>query len=133
MTQHFVASDGTRLAYSDSGTGAPLLCLAGLTRTMTDFDYVAPHLDGVRLIRMDYRGRGGSDWTGAASYTVLQEARDAVQLLDHLGLAKAAILGSSRGGLIAMVLAAMAKDRLLGICMNDCNGSRPMSGTIQRH
>ncbi len=119
MTQHFVASDGTRLAYSDSGKGAPLLCLAGLTRTMTDFDYVAPHLDGVRLIRMDYRGRGGSDWTGAASYTVLQEARDAVQLLDHLGLAKAAILGSSRGGLIAMVLAAMAKDRLLGICMND--------------
>ncbi|MFN7053689.1 MAG: alpha/beta fold hydrolase, partial [Gemmobacter sp.] len=45
----------------------PVLCLAGLTRGMSDFDYVAPHLDGVRLIRMDYRGRGGSEWTGAAT------------------------------------------------------------------
>jgi pimeloyl-ACP methyl ester carboxylesterase len=47
------------------------------------------------------------------------EARDALALLDHLGLQKAAILGTSRGGLLAMVLAATAKDRLLGACLND--------------
>lgn len=115
----FIAADGTELAYSDEGTGVPLLCLAGLTRTMADFDYAKPHLPGVRLIRMDYRGRGDSAWSGAASYTVPQEALDALALLDHLGVAQAAVLGTSRGGLIGMLLAVMAKPRLLGLCLND--------------
>jgi pimeloyl-ACP methyl ester carboxylesterase len=119
QTQHFRAEDGARLAYRDAGAGLPLLCLPGLTRSMADFDYLIPHLPPVRLIRMDYRGRGESDWTGAASYTVAQEAKDALALLDHLGVAKAAILGTSRGGLIGMVLGATARDRVLGLCLND--------------
>lgn len=119
MTKFFTTSDGTRLAYDDQGAGLPLLCLPGLTRTMADFDYLVPHLPPLRLIRMDYRGRGASQWTGAASYTVPQEGKDALELLDHLGLPKAAILGTSRGGLIGLLLAAVAHDRLLGLCLND--------------
>lgn len=119
MSDRFTTHDGLQLAYSDAGDGLPVLCLSGLTRTMRDFDYVAPHLDGVRLIRMDYRGRGGSDWADPATYTVPVEAKDALALLDHLGVQKAAVLGTSRGGLIAMVLAATAKGRLLGACLND--------------
>ncbi len=115
----FPAADGARLAYRDSGQGLPVLCLAGLTRNSTDFDFLAPHLPDVRLIRADYRGRGGSTWTGADSYTVAQEAQDALALLDHLEIGKAAILGTSRGGLIGMVLAATARERLLGLCLND--------------
>lgn len=116
---HFVAEDGAMLAYRDEGAGLPLLCLPGLTRSMADFDYLVPHLPPVRLIRMDCRGRGESAWTGAATYTVEQEARDAIRLLDHLGVARAAILGTSRGGLIGMVLGAVARDRVLGLCLND--------------
>ena len=119
QTQHFIAEDGARLAYAVEGEGLPLLCLPGLTRTMADFDYLKPYLPPQRLIRMDYRGRGASDWTGAATYTVAQEARDALALLDHLGIGKAAILGTSRGGLIGMALGATARDRVLGICLND--------------
>lgn len=120
MPVTFPARDGALLAYRDEGAGLPLLCLPGLTRTMADFDYMIPHLPaGIRLIRMDYRGRGDSQWTGAATYTVPQEAQDALALLDHLDVAKAAVLGTSRGGLIGMVLAAIAKDRLLGLCLND--------------
>lgn len=115
----FTAEDGARLAYRDEGQGLPLLCLPGLTRTMADFDYLAPHLPPLRLIRMDYRGRGASDWTGAATYTVLQEARDALALLDHLGIPRVALLGTSRGGLIGMLLGATARDRLIGLCLND--------------
>jgi len=115
----FNAPDGAHLAFRDEGQGRPVLCLAGLTRNATDFDFVAPHLAGVRLIRPDYRGRGASQWTGAETYTVAQEAQDVLALLDHLGLAQAAIIGTSRGGLIAMVLAATAKDRLSGIFLND--------------
>ncbi|WP_374431755.1 alpha/beta fold hydrolase [Tabrizicola sp.] len=118
-TQHFRAEDGARLAFQDEGQGLPLLCLAGLTRSMADFDYLAPHLPPLRLIRMDYRGRGQSDWTGAATYTVPQEAKDALALLDHLRIAKAVILGTSRGGLIGMLLGATARDRMLGLILND--------------
>lgn len=118
--QHFTTFDGLQLAYSDEGEGLPVLCLSGLTRTSRDFDYVAPHLAGSRVIRMDYRGRGESDWAEDwATYSIPIEARDALALLDQLGIEKAAILGTSRGGLIAMVLAATAKDRLIGVCLND--------------
>ncbi|MEC3861410.1 alpha/beta hydrolase [Mesobacterium sp. TK19101] len=115
----FTANDGLSLHYLDEGDGIPLLCLAGLTRDTQDFDYLAPHLDGVRLIRMDYRGRGQSDWGDPKTYTIPQEGLDAVTLLDHLGLEKAAILGTSRGGLIAMGLAATVRDRLIGVALND--------------
>ena len=115
----FTTADGTTIAYDDRGTGLPVLCLPGLTRTMGDFAYVMPHLPPCRLIRMDYRGRGDSGWSGAATYSVPQEARDAVALLDHLGVAQAAVIGTSRGGLIGMLLAALARDRLLGLCLND--------------
>ena len=56
--QHFTAADGARIAYRDQGEGLPVLCLAGLTRSMDDFDYLAPTLADCRMIRMDYRGRG---------------------------------------------------------------------------
>ena len=96
----FRTEDGTRLAYRDEGAGMALLALAGLTRDGHDFDYLSHHLPGdVRLIRLDSRGRGASDWTGAESYTVAQEARDVLALLDHLELPQVAVIGSSRGGL----------------------------------
>lgn len=119
MTAYFTAADGTRLAYDDRGAGLPLLCLPGLTRTMADFDVLLPHLPPLRLIRMDCRGRGQSEWSGAATYTVAQEAQDALALMEHLGVGRVAILGTSRGGLIGMLLAAIAKPRLIGLCLND--------------
>jgi pimeloyl-ACP methyl ester carboxylesterase len=118
----FAASDGAKLYFSDSGVagaGVALLCLAGLTRNSRDFDALAPHMAHVRLITMDYRGRGQSEWTGADTYTIAQEAADVLALLDHLGLKQVAILGTSRGGLIAMALAVMAPERLMGVCLND--------------
>lgn len=116
----FRAEDGTQLAYSDEGSGLPVLCLAGLTRDGRDFDYLARHIrDSVRLIRLDSRGRGASGRADPETYTVAQEAQDALALLDHLGIGRAAIIGSSRGGLLAMVMAAIAPARIAGICFND--------------
>lgn len=126
--QYFQAADGIKLAYTDEGTGLPVLYLAGLTRNMHDFDFVAPHLEGVRLIRMDYRGRGASDWADPTTYNVAQEAADVLALLAHLELEKVAIIGASRGGLIAMVLAVMAPERLLGTCLNDIGPDLDASG-----
>lgn len=116
----FQTSDGLTLAYQDEGEGLPVLCLAGLTRNSNDFNFLAPHLKHLRMIRLDYRGRGASDYDpNWQNYTVPIEGRDAMELLDHLGLEKAGIIGTSRGGMIAMVLAMVAKDRLLGVLLND--------------
>lgn len=114
----FQTADGVNIHYEESGSGVHVIALPGLTRNTHDFDHVAPHLD-VHLIRMDYRGRGQSDWADYASYTIPREAADVLALMDHLGLEKAAILGTSRGGLIAMMLAATAKHRLTGVALND--------------
>ncbi len=125
----FDTSDGLSLHYEDEGTGLPILCLSGLTRDSRDFEYVMPHLKGNRVIRLDYRGRGKSDWAeDFNTYNIMREATDAVELLDHLGLDQVAILGTSRGGLIAMVLAATAKDRLLGVALNDVGPELNMNG-----
>lgn len=129
--RRFTADDGALIAYRDAGEGLPVLALSGLTRTGQDFDYVAPHLPGVRLIRMDYRGRGASAFTGAKTYTVPREGADALQLLDHLDLRQAAVLGTSRGGLIGMYLAAVAHDRLLGLCLNDVGPELERDGILK--
>lgn len=116
----FQTDDGLVLHYTDEGRGPPLLCLAGLTRNSDDFSYLRPHLTGHRLICLDYRGRGRSAWAADyTSYAIDREARDSIQLLDHLGLDRVSLLGTSRGGLIAMVLTAMAPERLNGVILND--------------
>ncbi len=117
---HFTSSDGLSIYYEDEGEGLPILCLAGLTRTTSDFDYVTPHLSGNRVIKMDYRGRGQSDFDpNWKNYNLQVECRDVIELLDHLKIDKVAIIGTSRGGLNAMGLARGAKDRLLGVALND--------------
>ena len=117
---NFQTSDGLRLYYTDEGDGVPVLCLPGLTRTTSDFDYVSPHLSTVRRIKMDYRGRGKSEWDkNWRNYNLIVESRDVIELLDHLSLEKVAVLGTSRGGLLAMGLAFGAKERVLGIALND--------------
>ncbi|WP_264211220.1 alpha/beta fold hydrolase [Leisingera thetidis] len=125
----FVTRDGLQLHYSVGGEGRPLLCLAGLTRDSRDFRYFAPHAGRYRMITLDARGRGQSardpDFT---NYNVLREAQDVLELLDHLGLQRTAILGTSRGGLVAMTLAAMAKDRLSAVILNDVGPEIPAGG-----
>lgn len=116
----FRTSDGLSLAYQDYGKGQPVLCLAGLTRNSRDFECIAEDLKDVRLIMMDYRGRGESDWDpNTLNYTPHIEARDAFELLDQLGIDKVKVIGTSRGGIVAMVMALSSRNRIGGILFND--------------
>jgi pimeloyl-ACP methyl ester carboxylesterase len=127
---NFKTSDGVTLFYTDDGAnGVPVLCLSGLTRNSTDFSYIDGHLPGARLIKMDYRGRGKSDWVeDFSTYSVPREAQDAIELMDHLGVQNFAVLGTSRGGLIAMTLGVMCMNRLIGVAMNDVGPELDMRG-----
>ena len=61
------------------------------------------------MVTLDYRGRGRSDYDpDYQNYNVLREGHDVLELLDHLSLDKVTVLGTSRGGLIAMALAGLA-------------------------
>jgi pimeloyl-ACP methyl ester carboxylesterase len=123
MTRYFAAPDGRRLAYQDTeGTGPVVLCLAGLTRNARDFAGLAAHLAPLyRVLRLDARGRGMSEWADdpVAEYTVPVEAGDALALLDHLEVPRAAIIGTSRGGLLGMVIGATAPGRVNCLVLND--------------
>jgi len=123
MSLRFNAPDGRLLAYEDSGGEGPaVLCLAGLTRDSRDFADLAAHLAGsYRVLRLDARGRGLSAWAAepVAEYTVPVEAGDAVALMDHLGIARTAIVGTSRGGLQGMVIAATRRERVSALLLND--------------
>lgn len=120
----FTTSDGLELYYTDTGAdtgaGRPILCLAGLTRNSSDFTFLAPHLASHRLICMDYRGRGQSAYDpDFSNYNILREGQDALELLDHLGLDQVTLIGTSRGGLIAMALAYGHPARLKAVVLND--------------
>lgn len=117
----FTTSDGLRLYYDDVGSGLPLLCLAGLTRNTLDFDPIVARYGAThRIIRVDMRGRGQSAYDPIwQNYNFLRESADVVELLDHLKLDQVAILGTSRGGLIAMMLAPMHGHRMCGVMLND--------------
>lgn len=117
---NFKTSDGLTLYFSDEGEGLPVLCLSGLSRNSSDFSYISGKLDGIRLIKMDYRGRGRSDWAeDFSSYNIPRESMDALELMDHLGIERFGVIGSSRGGLCAMTMGVLAKQRILGVVFND--------------
>ena len=102
--------------------GAPaVLCLHGLTRNSADFEWIAAHLsDRYRVLVADMRGRGRSEWDPVpANYNPGVYVQDVLGLLDQLGIAKTVIIGTSMGGLMAMVMGLMARDRMRAVVIND--------------
>lgn len=120
----FKSQDGLNLYYRDFGAtnpGTPVLCLPGLTRNSRDFEDLANRLsDRRRVITTDLRGRGFSDhdpnWE---NYHPLTYVNDVWTLLDHLGIERVIVVGTSLGGLCAMVMAAQQGERVAGVIMND--------------
>lgn len=122
------AADGTRIVATLHGperTGhAPVLCLPGLTRNARDFTVLAEAIAGDPLkprtvVAVDFRGRGRSDAAPPETYRPDVEAADVVAGLDALGIAKAAVVGTSRGGIVAMILAATVGERVGPVVLND--------------
>jgi pimeloyl-ACP methyl ester carboxylesterase len=121
----FDSQEGLRLfsrVYPGPSPAAPVvLCLHGLMRTGRDFEDLAQHLaPRFRVIVPDVRGRGLSARDpNFNNYQIPVYLADLQRLLAGLGAARVTIIGTSMGGLMAMVLAAMQPALLAGIVLND--------------
>lgn len=120
------ASDGLRLHYLEYSCAdparLPLVCLPGLARTADDFERVAAHAlaQGRRVLALDYRGRGRSDWDPDwRHYDLDVEQDDILGVFADAGIDAAVFLGTSRGGLHAMRLAAARPGLVRAAILND--------------
>ena len=123
--REWTSADGLALHYRDYSGGAsdrpPILCIPGLTRNCRDFEPVADAFAGDwRVLCADLRGRGRSDYArDSSSYQPLQYAADILALLDHLEIDRVVAIGTSLGGIVTMILALQAPERLAGVVLND--------------
>ena len=122
--RYYVVRDGLRLHYRDypgATDKPPLLCLPGLTRNARDFaDFAERNSPRFRVIALDFRGRASSDYDPSpARYNPMTYAADVLELLDQLGIAQAVFVGTSLGGLVTMVIAATAPQRIAAAIIND--------------
>jgi pimeloyl-ACP methyl ester carboxylesterase len=102
-----------------------IICLPGLTRNCRDFTtlatYLAKHPEKPRNVYcFDYRGRGRSQYDrNWRNYTPFIEMLDTLDFLTLRGLHKVGIVGTSRGGMIAMMMAALRPTVMGPVVLND--------------
>jgi pimeloyl-ACP methyl ester carboxylesterase len=120
----FQSADGLRLHYRDypaTASRAPVLCLPGLTRNCRDFESIAMHLQrSRRVLSADLRGRGLSQYDpNWRNYHPGTYVADVAGLLSDAVVERVVVLGTSLGGIIAMMLAATMPRLLAGAILND--------------
>lgn len=119
------SADGLRLysrVYATAESAAPtVLCLAGLTRNSRDFEALAPYLaKHYRVVCPDLRGRGRSQYDPQwQNYQPAVYLADLKGLCAELDLQRVVVIGTSLGGLLAMLMAASEPQSIAGIVLND--------------
>ena len=122
--RYWWSNDGLRLHYRDypgRDDRPPILCLPGLTRNARDFENLAARLSPEwRVIAVDLRGRGESAYAkDPMSYVPLTYVQDVEALLAELSLPSYIAFGTSLGGIVTMLLAGTARERIAGALLND--------------
>ena len=125
--QRIRVADGLTLYLRDyaprgDAKGLPVLCLHGLTRNSADFEGIAPCLarKGRRVLALDVRGRGHSDYDpDPTRYRPDVYLGDVLSVLDALSIDRAVFLGTSMGGLMTMLMAQRAPERIAAAILND--------------
>ncbi|MDT3686559.1 MAG: alpha/beta hydrolase [Pseudorhodoplanes sp.] len=103
----------------------PVVCLPGLSRNTADFDGLAITLahDAIRprrVLALDYRGRGASDYDrDPQNYNLAVELADVIAAVTALDAIPAVYVGTSRGGILTMLLAAARPTLIAGAVLND--------------
>lgn len=131
--RHWTSPDGLRLHFRDypgNPDRLPVLCLHGLTRNARDFELLADHIAPTRrVLALDMRGRGDSEYAkDSATYIPMTYVGDVIALLEQEGIARFVSIGTSLGGLMTMLLAALAPGRVAGAVLNDIGPEVDPSG-----
>lgn len=122
--RYWTSPDGLKLHFRDypgDTTKLPVLCLHGLTRNARDFELLAAHISpSRRVLAIDVRGRGDSEYAkDSATYNPATYVGDVLALLAQEGIERFVLIGTSMGGLMTMLLAAVAPGRIAGAVLND--------------
>jgi pimeloyl-ACP methyl ester carboxylesterase len=125
----YTAADGLSLFARDYGDRIspwlPVVCLPGLSRNSRDFDALALYLAGHRhrprrVVAFDYRGRGRSAWDrDGEGYNPITEMNDVFSGMAALGIPRAIVVGTSRGGIIALLMGVARPAAVAAIVLND--------------
>jgi 3-oxoadipate enol-lactonase len=134
MNKHFAQINGYRLRFASIGTEtAPAVVLSHALASRAEiWGYQLPLLSRhFRVILYDVRGHGESEASGD-SYSLEELANDVVKLLDHLSIARTALVGLSLGGMIGQVLALTAPERLsaLALCSTGSEANEAMQANF---
>ena len=131
------AQDGLRLhvrAYGARASAAlPVVCLPGLARSAADFESLAATLSSNRqVLAVDYRGRGKSDYDhNPANYNLQVELADVLAVLTAFGIGPAVFIGTSRGGILTMLLAVARPTAIAGCVLNDIGPVIELGGVMR--
>ena len=126
-TTKFLTVNGLRLRYLEWGRpdalppkGVTIVCVHGYTSSAEAFNALARRIqDRAHIVAMDVRGHGESAWSPDGAYQYADQAGDLAALVDQLGIGRFVLIGTSMGGVIAMVYAGQHGDRLRGLVLND--------------
>jgi pimeloyl-ACP methyl ester carboxylesterase len=121
-SSQFVRANGLKLHYLDFGGVAkpPLVCIHGLSGNAHNFDALVPHLCGAyRVIAIDVRGRGDSEWGPSGDYNPATYGSDLAAMLETLGIERVTLVGTSMGGMISMIYAGGYPERVAKLVLND--------------
>ena len=129
----YVTVGDVKLHYVDyGGAGEPVVALHGLVQNAHAFDGIAPVLVPYkRLIALDLRGRGGSDWGPPQNYKWQYYLSDLRGFLGELDLARVALIGTSMGGTLAMLYAMAHPERVTRLVMNDSSLNVNRDGMVR--
>lgn len=125
VDHRIAAPDGLTLHVRDrpgaDPAATPVVCLPGLSRSLEDFEELAARLAaGRRVVAISARGRGLSDRDpDPARYDVRIESADVLAVIDRLAIPRAAFVGTSRGGVQAMMIAAIRPACVAAVALND--------------
>lgn len=134
----FVTLESQRFHYVEwESAGAPTLVMlhGGLSSAHGTWDETAADFTPrYRIIAVDQRGHGESDWDADAGYSVYQFATDTQRVLDTIGVGEFDLIGHSMGGSIALVLASMIPERVRSLVLVDSAPRLPQAegGTVPR-
>ena len=116
----YAVIDGVRVRYVDEGQGAPVVMIHGFASSLETWAAVRPTLvaAGHRVVALDLRGFG---WTSRppGDYSSDAQARLVLDLMDHLGVERAAVVAHSYGGGVALRVAMMAPARVSRLALYD--------------